>query len=130
VPKVQGDGVSAHVAIVAGAGGALGHATTPARAARGRTVVAVDPNENALRDLPDDIRRAVADTTDPQAIDACELLGAGAARNDVFVLCANQSRHGWVYRRWQVGWPSPRLASRAVLVPWLSPCQLPDRRPE
>jgi NAD(P)-dependent dehydrogenase (short-subunit alcohol dehydrogenase family) len=67
VPEVQGDGVSAHVAIVAGAGGALGHATTATRAARGRTVVAVDRNEHALRDLPEDIRREVADTTDPAA---------------------------------------------------------------
>jgi NAD(P)-dependent dehydrogenase (short-subunit alcohol dehydrogenase family) len=37
--------VSAYVAIVAGAGGALGHATTATRAARGLTVVAVDRND-------------------------------------------------------------------------------------
>ena len=47
--------------------GALGHATTATRAARGRTVVAVNRNEHALRDLPDDIRREVANTTDPAA---------------------------------------------------------------
>jgi NAD(P)-dependent dehydrogenase (short-subunit alcohol dehydrogenase family) len=52
--------VSAKVAIVAGAGGALGHATTVTLAAGGLTVVAVDRNEDALRDLP----RAVA----PEAI--------------------------------------------------------------
>jgi len=57
--------MSAKVAIVAGAGGALGHATAAALAAGGRTVVAVDRNEHALRDLPGGVRREVADTTDP-----------------------------------------------------------------
>jgi NADP-dependent 3-hydroxy acid dehydrogenase YdfG len=56
--------MSAHVAIVAGAGGALGHATTATLAASGLTVVAVDRNEHALRELPDSVRREVADTTD------------------------------------------------------------------
>jgi NAD(P)-dependent dehydrogenase (short-subunit alcohol dehydrogenase family) len=59
--------MSAHVAIVAGAGGALGHATTVTLAASGLTVVAVDRNEHALRDLPDSVRRETADTTDPAA---------------------------------------------------------------
>jgi NAD(P)-dependent dehydrogenase (short-subunit alcohol dehydrogenase family) len=59
--------VSARVAIVAGAGGALGHATAAALAAGGLTVVAVDRNEDALRELPDGVRREVADTTDPNA---------------------------------------------------------------
>jgi NAD(P)-dependent dehydrogenase (short-subunit alcohol dehydrogenase family) len=53
------------VAIVAGAGGALGHATALTLAAGGVTVVAVDRTEGALGDLPDGIRREVADTTDP-----------------------------------------------------------------
>jgi NAD(P)-dependent dehydrogenase (short-subunit alcohol dehydrogenase family) len=57
--------MSAKVAIVAGAGGALGHATTAALAASGLTVVAVDRDERALGDLPEDIRREVADATDP-----------------------------------------------------------------
>jgi len=57
--------MSAKVAIVAGAGGALGHATTVTLAAGGLTVVAVDRNEHALRELPDGVRREVADTTDP-----------------------------------------------------------------
>ena len=57
--------MSAKVAIVAGAGGALGHATAVTLAARGLTVVAVDRNEHALAELPDDVRREVADTTDP-----------------------------------------------------------------
>jgi NAD(P)-dependent dehydrogenase (short-subunit alcohol dehydrogenase family) len=56
--------MSATVAIVAGAGG-LGQATTAALAAGGLTVVAVDRNEQALRELPDGVRREVADTTDP-----------------------------------------------------------------
>ncbi len=56
--------MSAKVAIVAGAG-ALGHATTAVLAAGGLTVVAVDRNEHALRDLPGSVRPEVADTTDP-----------------------------------------------------------------
>jgi NAD(P)-dependent dehydrogenase (short-subunit alcohol dehydrogenase family) len=57
--------MSAQVAIVAGAGGALGHAAAAALAAVGLTVVAVDRNEDGLGDLPDGVRREVADTTDP-----------------------------------------------------------------
>ena len=59
--------MSARVAIVAGAGGGLGHATAVALAAGGLTVVAVDRSERGLGDLPDDIRREVADATDPAA---------------------------------------------------------------
>ena len=59
--------MSAKVAIVAGAGGGLGGPMTAALAASGLTVVAVDRNEHALRDLPDSVRREVADTTDPAA---------------------------------------------------------------
>ncbi len=59
--------MSAHVAIVAGAGGALGHATAATLAAGGLTVVAVDRNEHALRGLPDGVRPEVADTADPAA---------------------------------------------------------------
>jgi NAD(P)-dependent dehydrogenase (short-subunit alcohol dehydrogenase family) len=61
------DAVSAHVAIVAGAGGALGRATATTLAARGLTVVAVDRNEQALRELPSGIRGEVADATDQAA---------------------------------------------------------------
>jgi NAD(P)-dependent dehydrogenase (short-subunit alcohol dehydrogenase family) len=59
--------MSAKVALVAGAGGALGHATAMALSAAGLTVLAVDRNERGLGDLPDDIRREVADATDPAA---------------------------------------------------------------
>jgi NAD(P)-dependent dehydrogenase (short-subunit alcohol dehydrogenase family) len=59
--------MSAKVAIVAGAGGGLGHATAVALAAGGLTVVAVDRSERGLGDLSDDIRREVADATDPAA---------------------------------------------------------------
>jgi NAD(P)-dependent dehydrogenase (short-subunit alcohol dehydrogenase family) len=59
--------MSAQVAIVAGAGGALGHAITVTLAAGGLTVVAVDRTEHALRELPDHVRREVADTTNPAA---------------------------------------------------------------
>jgi NAD(P)-dependent dehydrogenase (short-subunit alcohol dehydrogenase family) len=57
--------VSAKVAIVAGAGGALGHATTVTLAAGGLTVVAVDRTERGLREFPGSVRTEVADTTDP-----------------------------------------------------------------
>ena len=59
--------MSAKVAIVAGAGGALGHALAATLAASGLTVVAVDRNEHALRELPGSVRAEVADTTDPAA---------------------------------------------------------------
>ena len=59
--------MSAKVAIVAGAGGALGRATAVTLAARGLAVVAVDRNEHALRELPGGVRPEVADTTDPAA---------------------------------------------------------------
>jgi NAD(P)-dependent dehydrogenase (short-subunit alcohol dehydrogenase family) len=59
--------MSAHVAIVAGAGGALGHATAAALAGNGLTVVAVDRNDHALRDLPGSVRPELTDTTDPAA---------------------------------------------------------------
>jgi NAD(P)-dependent dehydrogenase (short-subunit alcohol dehydrogenase family) len=60
--------MNAKVAIVAGAGGALGHATTMTLAAGGLTVVAVDRNEHALGDFPETVRPEVADTTDPAAV--------------------------------------------------------------
>ncbi|MGW3408125.1 SDR family NAD(P)-dependent oxidoreductase [Streptomyces sp. NPDC000888] len=57
--------MSASVAVVVGAGGALGSATALALAADGFTVVAVDRNERALKELPDTIGREVGDATDP-----------------------------------------------------------------
>jgi NAD(P)-dependent dehydrogenase (short-subunit alcohol dehydrogenase family) len=57
--------MSAKVAIVVGAGGALGHATAVTLAASGLTVVGVDRNERGLGELPDDIRREAADLADP-----------------------------------------------------------------
>ena len=57
--------MSAKVAIVTGGGGALGRAVAVTLAARGLTVVAVDRNEEALRQLPEAIVRQTADSTDP-----------------------------------------------------------------
>ncbi|MCX5555580.1 SDR family NAD(P)-dependent oxidoreductase [Streptomyces sp. NBC_00038] len=57
--------MSSRVAIVAGAGGALGRVTALDLAADGFTVVAVDRNGSALKELPDTIRREVGDATDP-----------------------------------------------------------------
>jgi NAD(P)-dependent dehydrogenase (short-subunit alcohol dehydrogenase family) len=56
--------MNAPVAIVTGAGGELGRATATTLAASGFTVVGVDRNEKALRDLPDGIRPETADTTE------------------------------------------------------------------
>jgi NADP-dependent 3-hydroxy acid dehydrogenase YdfG len=57
--------MSTHVAVVIGAGGALGRATAATLADSGLTVVAVDRTQDALRELPGSIRSEVADTTDP-----------------------------------------------------------------
>jgi NAD(P)-dependent dehydrogenase (short-subunit alcohol dehydrogenase family) len=72
--------MSATVAIVAGGGGPLGHATAVALAADGLTVVAVDRTEHALSDLPEDIRREVADATGPRRGGAAHRLPADPAR--------------------------------------------------
>lgn len=58
---------SRRVAIVAGAGGALGQATVAKLAAAGWTVVGVDRNEDQLKELPEGIRYEAADPTDPVA---------------------------------------------------------------
>jgi NAD(P)-dependent dehydrogenase (short-subunit alcohol dehydrogenase family) len=62
--------MNAQVAIVTGAGGAVGKATVAALAAAGHTVVGVDRNEHGMSDLPAGVRREVADTTDPAAAKA------------------------------------------------------------
>jgi NAD(P)-dependent dehydrogenase (short-subunit alcohol dehydrogenase family) len=59
--------MSAKMAVVVGAGGALGHATAVTLAAAGLTVVAVDRNERGLGDFPGSVRPEVADATDPAA---------------------------------------------------------------
>jgi NAD(P)-dependent dehydrogenase (short-subunit alcohol dehydrogenase family) len=65
--------MSTGVAIVAGAGGALGRVTAETLAGRGLTVVAVDRSKDALDGLSSSIRREVADTAS-QAVTA-ELVG-------------------------------------------------------
>jgi NAD(P)-dependent dehydrogenase (short-subunit alcohol dehydrogenase family) len=57
--------MSERVAIVVGAGGELGRATAQELAAAGFTVVGVDRNEEALKELPDGIRYEAGDPTDP-----------------------------------------------------------------
>jgi NAD(P)-dependent dehydrogenase (short-subunit alcohol dehydrogenase family) len=57
--------VDARVALVTGAGGPLGRATALSLAGAGFTVVAIDRNEQALRELADGIRLEMGDTTDP-----------------------------------------------------------------
>jgi NAD(P)-dependent dehydrogenase (short-subunit alcohol dehydrogenase family) len=58
----------ATVAVVAGAGGALGHATAAALAARGFTVVALDRSEHAMSDLSVGVHKVPADPADPAAV--------------------------------------------------------------
>ena len=57
--------MSDRVAIVAGAGGALGRAVAVKLAAAGFTVVGIDRNEDGLRELPEGVRQLPGDTTDP-----------------------------------------------------------------
>ncbi|MEN3359866.1 MAG: hypothetical protein V7637_3848, partial [Mycobacteriales bacterium] len=57
--------MSDRVAIVVGAGGELGRATAQKLATAGFTVVGVDRNEQALKELPDGIRQVAGDPTDP-----------------------------------------------------------------
>ena len=59
--------MSERVAIVVGAGGELGRATAEKLAAAGFTVVGIDRNEEALKELPDRIRYEAGDATDPAA---------------------------------------------------------------
>jgi NAD(P)-dependent dehydrogenase (short-subunit alcohol dehydrogenase family) len=56
------------VAVVAGAGGALGHATVAALAASGLTVVGLDRSEEAMKDLGEAVRQEAVDTGDPGAV--------------------------------------------------------------
>ncbi len=60
--------MSASIAVVVGAGGELGHATALTLAAEGSMVVAVDRSAGNLDTLPNDIRREVADVTDPALV--------------------------------------------------------------
>ena len=78
--------MSAQVAIVAGAGGALGRATAMTLAAGGRSVVAVDRSERGLDELPGSVRREVADTTDPAVVATLiDRIAAEAGPPDVLV---------------------------------------------
>jgi NAD(P)-dependent dehydrogenase (short-subunit alcohol dehydrogenase family) len=60
--------MSGSIAVVIGAGGELGRATARKLAAEGSTVVAVDRSAANLETLPNDIRREVADATDPDVV--------------------------------------------------------------
>jgi NAD(P)-dependent dehydrogenase (short-subunit alcohol dehydrogenase family) len=79
--------MSAKIAIVTGgAGGSLGRATAVALADRGLTVVVIDRNEQALADLPDNIRREAGDATDPaKAKSLVDRIAAEVGPPDVLV---------------------------------------------
>ena len=57
--------MSDRVAVVTGAGGALGRAVAVKLAGAGFTVVGVDRNEAGLGELPEGVRRLPGDATDP-----------------------------------------------------------------
>jgi 3-oxoacyl-[acyl-carrier protein] reductase len=57
--------MTASIAYVTGAGSGLGQATAVKLAAAGLTVVAIDRSDVGLKELPDTMRREVADATDP-----------------------------------------------------------------
>jgi NAD(P)-dependent dehydrogenase (short-subunit alcohol dehydrogenase family) len=59
---------SERVAIVVGAAGELGRSTVQKLAAAGFTVAGVDRSEEGLKELPDGIRREVADPADPAVV--------------------------------------------------------------
>jgi 3-oxoacyl-[acyl-carrier protein] reductase len=59
--------MSERVAVVVGAGGAVGRATVQALAAAGYTLAWVDRSEQGLKELPGGIHRAVGDATDPSS---------------------------------------------------------------
>ncbi len=78
--------MSERVAIVVGAGGELGRATAQKLATAGFTVVGVDRNEEALKELPDGIRHAAGDPTDPAvARSLVEQIAAEVGRPEVLV---------------------------------------------
>jgi NAD(P)-dependent dehydrogenase (short-subunit alcohol dehydrogenase family) len=58
------------VAVVVGAGGALGRVVAVKLAGAGFTVVGIDRNEGGLSELPEGIRRLPGDSTDPAAAKA------------------------------------------------------------
>jgi NAD(P)-dependent dehydrogenase (short-subunit alcohol dehydrogenase family) len=60
-------GMSDQVAIVAGAGGELGQTVTEKLSAAGFTVAGMDRSEEAMKALPDGVRRLTADPSDPSA---------------------------------------------------------------
>lgn len=87
--------MSGRVAVVAGAGGALGRATAETLAASGFTVVAVDRDEQTLRQLPDGINREVADATDPAAArELVDRIAAEVGPPEVLVNCLGSFRPG------------------------------------
>jgi NAD(P)-dependent dehydrogenase (short-subunit alcohol dehydrogenase family) len=78
--------MSAKVAIVTGGAGSLGRATATNLASSGLTVVAIDRNEQALRELPDGIVQEVADATDPSAAkSAVDRIAADVGPPDILV---------------------------------------------
>jgi NAD(P)-dependent dehydrogenase (short-subunit alcohol dehydrogenase family) len=120
--------MSAKVAIVTGAGGSLGHATAVALSTGGLAVVAVDRNERGLDNLPDDIRREVADATDPAAATRLiDRIAAEVGPPDVLVNTLGAFRPGDALSTTPEMW---RLMLDVNLAPalWLSQAVAPHMR--
>jgi NAD(P)-dependent dehydrogenase (short-subunit alcohol dehydrogenase family) len=78
--------MSTQIAIVVGAGSGLGHATAVRLARTGAEVVGVDRTEAGLKELPDSVRREVADATDPSvAVPLIERIAKEVGPPDILV---------------------------------------------
>jgi len=87
--------VSERVAVVVGAGGELGFATSVVLANAGFTVTAVDRTAKTLEALPDGIRREVGDATDPAvAKDLVDRIAAESGPPEVLVNTLGAFRPG------------------------------------
>jgi len=78
--------MSDRIAIVAGAGGALGSAVAGKLADAGYTVVGIDRDETRLAELPEAVHRVIGDPTDPAVPQAViERIAAEIGAPDVLV---------------------------------------------
>jgi NAD(P)-dependent dehydrogenase (short-subunit alcohol dehydrogenase family) len=92
---VSGEGRELGIAFVSGAGSGIGQATSVEFAGEGRTVFGIDLNESGLADTerlcadgPGRFVSAVADVTDPAAVDAVVTEAASLGRLDAAVNAA------------------------------------------
>jgi NAD(P)-dependent dehydrogenase (short-subunit alcohol dehydrogenase family) len=88
-------GNAGNVAVVAGAGGGLGHATTQVLAAAGYTVVGLDRSGDAMADLDAAARREIVNPADPAAVtDVIDRIAAEVGPPGVLVNTVGAFRPG------------------------------------